>query len=156
MWIEVQRKNKKISSPVSSPVQSEDGSETWISMVSSSAFLSKLWQMLNDPKAPGLHFLVSAFSGHRPDFWISGLAVFKTRKRIKNLSVGPQPLGLKWPVCCRLSSGFVRKENLAKIFQTSKNKFIHSTTQYLWFQKGTVFYHGSPDSFGRAACLWTE
>jgi len=28
----------------------EDTNETWISMVSSSAFLSKLWQMLNDPK----------------------------------------------------------------------------------------------------------
>jgi len=28
----------------------DESSETWISMVSSSAFLSKLWQMLNDPK----------------------------------------------------------------------------------------------------------
>ena len=35
----------------------EDGKETWISMVSSSAFLSKLWQMLNDPKALGFNKL---------------------------------------------------------------------------------------------------
>ena len=32
----------------------EDTNETWISMVSSSAFLSKLWQMLNDPKGRDL------------------------------------------------------------------------------------------------------
>ena len=46
-------------------------------------------------------------------------------------------MGLKWPICSGLSSGFVRKENLAEIFQTSKNKFIHPTAQYLWIQKGT-------------------
>ena len=46
-------------------------------------------------------------------------------------------MGLKWSISGSLSSRLVRKENLTKILQASENKFIHSTTQYLWVQKGT-------------------
>ena len=38
----------------------EESNETWISMVSSSAFLSKLWQMLNDQKE--MVFKLATFS----------------------------------------------------------------------------------------------
>ena len=62
----------------------EDTNETWISMVSSSAFLSKLWQMLNDPKGPDLHRLSCTPSG------LPCLTVCKTDKRIKNLLDGVQ------------------------------------------------------------------
>jgi len=44
-------------------------------------------------------------------------------------------MGLKWSISGSLSSRLVRKENLTKILQASENKFIHSTTQYLWVQK---------------------
>lgn len=68
----------------------EDTNETWISMVSSSAFLSKLWQMLNDPKGPDLHRLFCTPYWTYLPYYEHKTIVCETDKRIKNLLDGAQ------------------------------------------------------------------